>query len=151
MVKQSLVLLLAGLSFWTASAVLAETDVPEIVVSSQVDKVQLTMDQPLVFSVTIAGSIRKTPKVEIATLEGFRVVSTGQSQRTQIRNGKTQMAVTLEYLLAPIEPGKHTLGPVAVVVEKKRYETNPIEVEVLPVEQRPPKEQKPRIHGGTVL
>jgi len=127
----------------------------EIVVSSHVDKVRLTEEEPLTFSVTIAGPIHTAPRVSLSSLEGFQVLSTGQSQQVQIRGGETQLAVTLQYVLAPTVPGKHTLGPVTVEHEGRRYQTAPIEVEVLPATHEPtPPKLTPRrlpVRGGTVL
>jgi len=127
----------------------------EIVVSSRVDKVRLTVEEPLTFSVTIAGPITTTPRVNIASLSGFQVISTGQSQQVNISGGKMQLAITLQYLLAPAQPGRHTLGPVVVEHEGKSYRTSPIEVEVLPGD-RPPSTppltpRRPPIRGGMVL
>jgi len=116
----------------------------DLIVSSQVDKTRLTMDEPLRFSVTIAGPITTVPRVAIESLKAFRVLSTGQSQSVTVRGGQTQLAITLEYLLAPLAAGKQTLGPVTVEHEGKRYQTTPIEVEVVAGEHPP-------LRGGTVL
>ena len=131
-------------------------EAPEIVVSSRVDKMRLAEGEPLTFSVTIAGPIKTTPRVTLSSLEGFQVMSTGQSQQVNIRGGQMQLSITLQYLLAPTAPGKHTLGPVTVEHEGRRYQTSPIEVEVLPAGARPPPPtptapRRPPIRGGTVL
>ncbi len=127
----------------------------EIVVASQVDKVRLTMEEPLTFSVTITGPVTSTPRVTLPSLEGFAVLSTGQSQQVTMRAGATQLSVTLQYILAPTAPGKQTLGPVTVEHEGQRYQTAPIEVEVTgaprPPVERPAAPRRPTIRGGTVL
>ena len=134
---------------------LAATPPPgaSLVVSSQVDKTRLAEDEPLTFSITIAGPIKTAPRVNIASLEGFQVLSTGQSQQVNVRGGAMQLAVTLHYLLLPAAPGRHRLGPVTVEYEGRRYETSPIEVEVVPSERPAPRAgpRRPAIHGGTVL
>lgn len=127
----------------------------EIVVASRVDKVRLTMEEPLTFSVTITGPVTSTPRITLPSLEGFAVLSTGQSQQANIRAGETQLSVTLQYILAPTAPGKQTLGPVTVEHEGQRYQTVPIEVEVTGA-PRPPVEppttpRRPAMRGGTVL
>ena len=116
----------------------------DLVVSSQVDKTRLTLNEPLRFTVTIAGPITTAPRVGIESLKTFQVLSTGQSQSVTVRGGQTQLAITLEYLLAPLAAGKQTLGPVTVEHEGKRYQTTPIEVEVVAGEHPP-------LRGGTVL
>lgn len=112
------------------------------------------MEEPLSFSVTIAGPIKTTPRVQVNSFEGFQVVSTGQSQQVNIRGGHLQLAVTLQYLLAPTAPGKHRLGPVTVEYQGQRYQTAPIEVEVLPAGERPERPTpapRPKVRGGTIL
>lgn len=123
----------------------------EIVVLSRVDKMRLTVEEPLTFSVTIAGPIATPPRITLSSLEGFQVVSTGQSQQATIRGGQMQLSITLQYLLAPTAPGKHTLGPVTVEYEGQRYQTSPIEVEVVPAGEPPPAPRRPAIRGGVVL
>lgn len=119
------------------------------------DKVRLTEEEPLTFSVTIAGPIQTTPRVTLSSFEGFQVVSTGQSQQVNIRTGQMQLSITLHYVLSPTSLGKHTLGPVTVEVEGRRYTTTPIEVVVRPA-ARPkgapkPSPRRPVVRGGTVL
>lgn len=134
----------------------AEGPPSEITVSSAVDKVRLTVDEPLMFSVTIAGPITSTPRVSITSLEGFQVISTGQSQQVHLRGGQMQLAITLQYLLAPTTVGSQTLGPVVVEHEGHRYQTAPLTVEVLPgaappAPPAPSAPRRPAIRGGTVL
>lgn len=137
----------------------------DLVVSSQVDKTRLTMDEPLRFSVTIAGPIQSAPRVTIESLKAFQVLSTGQSQSVTVRGGQTQLAITLEYLLAPVTLGKQTLGPVTVEYEGQTYQTASIDVEVTagegrsphpglsphPGEGSAPRPKRPPLRGGTVL
>ena len=116
---------------------------------------RLTMEEPLTFSVTIAGPITTTPRVTVSSFEGFQVLSTGQSQRVRIAAGVTELAITLQYLLSPTAPGTHTLGPVTVEHEGRRYRTSAIEVEVVPARRpppvAPPYPRRPVVRGGTVL
>lgn len=116
---------------------------------------RLTDEEPLTFSVTIAGPIRTAPRVSLSSLEGFQVISTGQSQQTTIRGGRMQLAVTLHYVLAPTAPGHYTLGPVVVEHAGKRYETAPIQVEVVATDRRrpvpKPAPRRPPVRGGTIL
>ena len=103
----------------------------ELTVGAQVDKTQVSAGQLLTFSITIAGPIRQTPKVQINSFEGFQVVSTGQSQQIQVQAGQSRQALVLTYALAPTVPGTHVLGPVKVEYKGHTYETQPIEIKVV--------------------
>ena len=153
--------LLAGL-FAVASP--PSSNEPQITVSSQVDKTQVAAGEPITFSVTIAGPLATEPKVTLPSFEGFRVVSTGQSQSVRWQGGVQQRSVTLQYLLLPAEAGKYTLGPVVVEHDGQTYKTTPIAVEVTdeeagphsglslrPEEGQPPRPKRPPLRGGTVL
>ena len=133
----------------------------ELKVAAQVDKNEVPAGEPLIFSVTIAGPIRQTPKVQLTAFEGFQVVSTGQSQSLQIRSGEVHSALILTYTLAPTAPGTHVLGPVKIEYQGKEYQTQPIEVKVVPgtpekrserkQEEQSLPEKEPELEGGVIL
>lgn len=120
----------------------------ELSIVAQVDKSQVQTGEPLLFSLTIAGSLKQAPKVRLNAFEGFQVLATGQSQQIQIENGRTRQSLTLTYTLAPLSPGKHTLGPVKVEYEGKVYETQPVEVTVA---EPPAASSRPELKGGVIL
>ena len=86
----------------------------DLAVSSRVDKMRVTVGDSLTFSVTIAGAIKTTPRVDVGSFKGFQLMTTGQSQEVNVRKGQMQLALTLQYLLLAEQPGKHNLGPVTV-------------------------------------
>lgn len=119
---------------------------------AQVDRSELRQGEVLSFSVTIAGPLHRTPRLEMASFEGFRVVSTGQSQEIQMKERRMMQTLTLSYVLTPVAVGTHTLGPVKVEVQGRVYQTQPIEVRVLSGEA--PKAERrrgPRLKGGVTL
>ena len=126
----------------------------EISVSAQVDKAEVKEGEPLVFQINIAGPIRQTPKVQMNSIEGFAVVSTGQSQQIQMRGGEIHQTLILVYTLVPTEAGDRTLGPVKVEVQGNSYETQPIQVKVLPgpAQGKPaPAPRMPKLEGEVIL
>ena len=128
----------------------------ELSVAAQVDKTEVALTEPLTFAVTIAGVLKETPKVELTSFDGFQVLATGQSNQIQLQQGGSRMTLTLTYTLAPTQPGVHTLGPVKVEYEGQVYETQPVEVRVLPGPAKPREPKKPtrplpRLQGGTIL
>ena len=130
----------------------------QLSVQAQVDRSELKVGETLTFAVTIAGPIREPPKLELTSLEGFQVVSTGQSQQIQLRGKEIEQALTLTYVLAPAHEGTYTLGPVKVEVQGQVYETQPIQVKVMPGpagrvpgSRQPPSRRFPKLEGGVIL
>lgn len=127
---------------------------PSLSVTAQVDKTEVRQNEKLIFSITIAGTRKTTPKVELASLTGFKILATGQNQRIQIREGQAQQALMLSYTLAPTTAGTHTLGAVKVEYEGKVYETQPIEIQVLEADKAPESEPESELEipeGGLIL
>ena len=118
-------------------------------IQAKVDKTVVETGQIVTFSVTIAGSLKESPKVEFNSFEGFRVISTGQAQQIKVDKGEIKQALTLTYSLAPTTPGTHTLGPIKIEYQGKVIETEPIEIKV--IEGKRKKKLRPRLKGGIVL
>lgn len=124
----------------------------DLKVGAQVDRNEVPAGERLTFSVTIAGPIRETPKIQLTTFEGFQVLSTGQSQSLQIRSGEVHSTLMLTYTLAPTAPGTHLLGPVKIEYQGKEYQTQPIEIKVVESKREPlPEKQEPQLEGGVIL
>ena len=127
----------------------------EVSVSARVDKLEIPVGEKLLFEIVISGPIRGTPQVEIGKLEGFKVVSTGQSQQVRVQSGKVSQTLSLHYTLSAVEAGTRTLGPVKVEIQGKQFETRPVEVKVVPGPVEPPEEkaspQPERAEGEVIL
>ncbi len=100
----------------------AESQHP-ITVSARVDRKTIPAGEMLNFWVMITGNIQETPQVQMNNFEGFKVVSTGQSQNIQVGAGQTKITLMLNYLLAPVTVGTHTLGSVKVGYQGQTYQT----------------------------
>ena len=154
-------ILLALIGIWFITASLhpsAPAFADQLSVQAQVDRSEVKEGERLTFSVTITGPIRGTPKLQLGSLEGFQVVSTGQSQQIQMRGNEINQALTLTYVLAPTQTGTYTLGPVKVEYQGQAYETQPIQVKVtpgpagrIPKSKQPSPRQLPELEGGVVL
>ncbi len=150
-VLASLVLVAHGSQLPPASA-------EDLKVAAQVDKKEVAAGELLTYAVTIAGSFKEPPKVELTRFEGFQVVATSQAQQIQIEKGQPRQSLTLIYTLAPTGLGIHKLGPMKVEYQGHLYETQPIEVTVVAgssekkspsVPERPAR--PPQLEGGTIL
>ena len=127
---------------------LASAFADQLSVQAQVDRSELKVGETLTFAVTIGGPIREPPKLELTSLEGFQVVSTGQSQQIQMHGNEINQALPLTYVLAPTGAGTYTLGPVKVEYQGRTYETQPIQIKVV---GGPPPRRLPKLEGGVIL
>lgn len=142
---------LAALTFLLAAGGIARAapaGPEELTVEARVDKTEVSLGEKLLFSVVISGSIRRSPELEMEKLEGFEVVSTGQSQEVQIKGGRMRQTFVLTYTLAAAAAGTHTLGPVRVKHQGKAYSTQPIEIKVT---EGPAAPRRPLLEGGVTL
>ena len=95
----------------------------------------------LTFTVNARPSSFNAPEIT-----DFYVLS-GPNQSTstsfQMINGRTTQSITISYTyyLQATKPGKFTIDPASVVVEKKEYTSNLVEVEVVGDQQAPPSRQ----------
>lgn len=131
----------------------------ELKVGAQVDKTEVPTGEPITYSIIIAGPVKAAPKIQITAFEGFEVLSTGQSQQIQMQGSEIRSALVLTYTLAPTTPGTQLLGPVKIQYQGHEYQTQPIEIKVvpgaaqkeLPPRSRPKRPQPPRLEGGVIL
>jgi len=129
----------------------------DLEVRAEADKAEVASGDILNFSLTIAGLLEGSPRVEIGTFDGFSILATRQRQQIQVEQGKQVRSILLVYALVAGDPGDRTLGPVKVMYEGQLYETKPVQVKVVPgvpgsrVPSSKPEPNKPRLQGGVVL
>ena len=87
----------------------------------------------------------KGDKFNAPEFDNFYVIvgpSTSYNQSTQIINGKVtrNISYTYTYILQSTREGKFTIPPATVVVNKKQYSTNSLQIEV--VKSKPPQQTK---------
>ena len=116
------------------SSVFAKSD--EIVVSSYVNKTELTMDETL--NLTIEIDSKKDVKIEplIPQLTGFQIISQSSSSSTSIEfiNGKYSKSLSRKfiYTLEPLKVGEFIIPPILVKYKNKDYYTKIIKVKINP-------------------
>lgn len=120
----------------------------ELTVQAQVDKTEVAPGEKVVFSITVSGAIRRSPELELGSMEGFQVVASDQAQQIEIKGGSMTQTFVLTYLLAAAVPGTHVIGPVRVKHEGKVYSTQPIEIKVT---EGPAVPRRPPLEGGITL
>ena len=119
---------LAGLLFLLGSYAVRAA---EVQVASSVDKRQVQIDEEVSFTIRILGAAGNVPAPRLPAFQGFESFYTGRSSQFTFMNGKSSATVEFNYVLIPKVAGRYTLSPVEVWIEGKRFQTQPVELEVI--------------------
>lgn len=103
----------------------------EIEVGSSIDKRQVQIDEEVSFTIRILGAGGNVPAPRLPVFQGFDSYYTGRTSQFTFVNGKSSATVEFNYVLVPKVAGRFTLDGVEVWIEGKRYQTQPLEVEVI--------------------
>ena len=104
----------------------------DISISADVDRQEIALDEQLMLTITVSGSISNIPQPIIPSLDGFTAYSSGRSQNLSIINGQVNSSVTFTYVLVPNDTGDYTIGPFSIDYEGDIYSTDTIDVKVTP-------------------
>ena len=102
----------------------------EVQVASSIDKTQVQVDEELSFTIRILGAAGNVPAPHLPVYQGFESFYTGRTSQFTFVNGRSSSTVEFNYVLVPKVAGRFTLTPVEVWIEGKRYQTQPLEIEV---------------------
>jgi len=102
-----------------------------ISVTSSVDKIKVSQDELITFTVEINGAIGKLPEIKLPDLDkDFIVVSTSKQHNISFGSAQGKLAFSLKYLLKAKEVGTFSIEPVIVDYKGKKYKTETINIEV---------------------
>lgn len=99
-------LLLAALALVPARAA------AEIVVTAELNREWIELDEQAVLSVTVAGDVASLPSPRLPAIDGLSVYESGRSQSMSFVNGQMAASVVHTYVLAPRRPGKFKIPPI---------------------------------------
>ncbi len=102
----------------------------EVQVAGLVDKNQAQVDEEVAFTIRILGTRGNIQAPHLPAFQGFESFYTGRTSQFTFVNGKSNSTVEFNYVLVPKVAGRFALDSVEVWVEGKRYQTQPIELEV---------------------
>ena len=114
-----------ALLLWLAAAAAAFAQDVEVVAS--VDRTEPHVNESFTYVLRAEGRVRGQPDVG-PLLELFDVLSSSESTRIQIVNGRAEQVVEWIYQLMPRQPGKALIPPIEVAGAF----SNAVEIEVLP-------------------
>ena len=116
----------------TAGGLLAE----EISLSASVDRNRVCLDEQINLRLEISGSAANPGNPQLPDLSDFTVFSSGRSQNISIINGQMSSSLIFNYILTPRHTGKFVIGPIRLNYNGKIYQTQPINIEVIPAGQK---------------
>ncbi|MCG3207466.1 MAG: hypothetical protein FOGNACKC_01066 [Anaerolineae bacterium] len=125
-IAPALVTVLALLWGVTGSA-LAQTPI-----TARVDRTTIAADEQLVLTVTVTGDFLTIPRPDLSQIEDFVVVNSSTSTQVSIVNGKMTSQGVYIYRVQPLAEGALTIAPISINLNGQVYQTDPIDIEVLP-------------------
>jgi hypothetical protein len=101
-----------------------------ISVTAEVDKANISTNESLVLTLTVAGNFQQLGEPQLPALTGFEVVSSSRSSQFSMVNGAVTSQSVFTYRLVPTTAGTLVIEPLAIVVSGSSYRTDPIAVQV---------------------
>jgi hypothetical protein len=124
---QRAVIVAASLLLLSITALPAYAQAP--IVSATVDSANLSSNEPLTLSITVAAN-GAYGQPHLPALDGFRILETSSGTRVSSVNGNTTVQTITQYSLLPLRAGDLTIPAIAVAVDGQIYQTDPIQVTV---------------------
>jgi len=101
----------------------------EVEVDAQLDREAVAAGEGANMTLRISGARGGQP--EIPQVENLIIQPRGQSQQIQMVNGRTSVSVNYQYAVGSNVPGDYQIPSIAVVLDGKRYATQPLKLKVL--------------------
>jgi len=107
----------------------------EVQVVTTINKGKISMDEDLRLKVKIVGKAGNIDRPRLPEFQGFTSYYAGRSSSFSFINGQSQASTEFSFTLVPKSPGAYQLAPIEIRVDNVNYRSNPIAVEVLPIQQ----------------
>jgi hypothetical protein len=125
----TLLFVLLSIVYGLGSSVCIAEDVQ---ITSTFNKRSAQVGEEIRLTIRIIGA---QGNIQAPRLPGFRAFDTfytGRASHISFINGQSSSSIEFSYTLIPKEAGRHRLDPIEVMVENRRFATDPVEIEVLP-------------------
>jgi hypothetical protein len=113
-------------------------------VSASVDPDEVTVGEPVTFTVMVSGDAGGMEGPELPDLPDFREAGSGTSTFFTVVNGQVTRRADYTFTLVPEREGTLTIGPATVRQGGRTYRTEPVTVTVLPAGSRSRAQPAPR-------
>ncbi len=100
--------------------------------TAQVDRNTVARNEQVTLTLRVTGDFLNTPNPDLSELQDFVVVSSSTSTQVSIVNGQMSSQKVFIYRLQPLKEGKLVIDPLSIHIGGQFYQTDPIEIEVLP-------------------
>ena len=122
-------------------------------ITARVDRSTIAADEQLVLTVTVSGNFLTIPQPNLSQLQDFVVVNSRTSTQVSIVNGKMTSQGVFIYSLQPLLEGNLAIPSISVNIDGTVYQTDPIDIEVLPggTQITPPQENMPETEAPQTL
>ena len=121
-------LLIAPCAFSTSAESIP--DHPQIAIQAQVDKAAVDLGQPITLTITVAGQLSGAELKPPQFPKELPMVAQSRSTNVALQAGVVHRAVSVMFVLQPVEVGTFQLGPFEVQQGQETVHTEPIELTV---------------------
>ncbi|MEN9975331.1 MAG: hypothetical protein RLZZ282_1337, partial [Verrucomicrobiota bacterium] len=115
------------LSVMLAACLIASLNAAEV--DGQLDRAAVSAGEGALLTLRISGA--RTGQPVIPEVPNLIINPQGQSQQTQWINGQTTVSVTYQYVVGSNTPGDYQIPAIDVLVDGKKYQTQPLQLKVL--------------------
>lgn len=120
--------LICGLWVAASGVGLAE----DVRVTSTFNKRSAQIGEEIHLTIRIAGAAGNIQAPRLPAFKGFDTFYTGRASHISFINGQSSSNIEFSYALVPKETGNHQLAPIEVVIDNRRFVTDPVQIEVRP-------------------
>lgn len=118
----------AALAAWFLLA--AAPAVAQLTVNAEVSKSEVSIDEQIALSVTVAGPESSLPEPHIPALQSLSIYDSGRSQSLSIVNGRVSSSIVHTFVVIPRAVGKAVIPPITVTYKGQTVQTAPITITV---------------------
>ena len=130
--------------FFLTTDVTAETEI-----KAEIDKPNITIDEDIVYKLTIVSSEKSIPTPDLPKFEGFEVLSSAQTSEISITRAEQETFIIYVVILKPTNIGKFKIEPSSISIEDEIYSSQEFEIEVKPAEVKPQLEPEKKTPSPT--
>jgi hypothetical protein len=104
----------------------------ETTIQATVDKTNVTTDDSITYTVSIASSEKVIPNPTLPAFERFSIIAQQQSSNISFGKSGIVSSITLTLSLVPVGAGTFAIEPAQIKVKDKIYKSDSFTIEVKP-------------------
>jgi hypothetical protein len=112
------------------AAFLAAPASAQVTIAASVSKIDVTLDEQFVLSVTVSGPDASLPEPRLPAVTNLSLYDSGRNQSLSIVNGQVSSTIVYTYVVVPRAVGKALIPPITAAHKGQSVATEPIEINV---------------------